>query len=147
MASQERVDILLVEDNADETELALRALRRGGRPPHTFVVRDGAQALDFLFARGEFAHRATEAPPRLVLLDLMLPKVNGLEVLRRIRASEETRKVPVVMLTSSQEDRDVSESYAGGADSYMVKPLDFERFVRCLSTVRDYWLEFNRPPT
>jgi len=147
MASRERVDILLVEDNPDETELALRALRRGDPAPSTFVAADGAQALDFLFARGEFAHRATQAPPRLVLLDLMLPKVNGLEVLRRIRASAETSKIPVVMLTSSQEERDVADAYAGGANSYIVKPLHFETFVRCIATIRDYWLECNRPST
>jgi CheY-like chemotaxis protein len=144
---QEKVDILLVEDNADETELALRALRKGDRHPNTFVVEDGAQALDFLFARGEFAHRAMEAPPRLVLLDLMLPKVNGLEVLRRARANDKTRTIPVVMLSSSREDRDIVESYQGGANSYIVKPLNFEMFVRCISTVRDYWLECNRLPT
>lgn len=147
MTPPDRVDILLVEDNPDEKELALRALRKGDPAPSTFVAADGAQALDFLFARGEFAHRATEPLPRLVLLDLMLPKVSGLDVLRQIRASAETRKIPVVMLTSSQEERDVADAYAGGANSYIVKPLDFARFVRCIATIRDYWLECNRPPT
>lgn len=146
MAHPGRVDILLVEDSAHERELTLRALKKGDQAAEICVVEDGEQALDFLFTRGEYAERRGEAPPRLVLLDLMLPKVNGLEVLRQIRAQDATKTIPVVMLTSSQEDRDIIESYAGGVNSYMVKPLDFEEFVRCISTIREYWLECNRLP-
>lgn len=146
MAQTARVDILLVEDSAHERELTLRALNHDDPKATISVVEDGAQALDFLFARGAYARRAAEPTPRLVLLDLKLPKVNGLEVLRQIRAREETRTVPVVMLTSSQEDRDITDSYAFGVNSYMVKPLEFDEFVRCLATVREYWLNCNRLP-
>lgn len=146
MAHPTRVDILLVEDSAHERELTLRALKKSDQATHVFAVEDGAQALDFLFAQGDYAQRAGEAPPRLVLLDLMVPKVNGLEVLRQIRANDETRTIPVVMLTSSQEDRDIADSYEGGVNSYMVKPLDFEEFVRCIATIHEYWLRCNRLP-
>jgi len=146
MAHASRVDVLLVEDNPQERELTLRALKRGDPTANISVVEDGAEALDFLFARGDHSQRAGEASPRLVLLDLMLPRVNGLEVLRQIRANSETKVIPVVMLTSSQEDRDIANSYEGGANSYMVKPLDFEEFVRCISTIREYWLTCNRLP-
>lgn len=146
MALPARVDILLVEDSASERELTLRALKKGERVAEVFVVEDGAQALDFLFARGDYGERSGEPPPRLVLLDLMLPKVSGLEVLRQIRAGDETRTIPVVMLTSSQEDRDIAESYEAGVNSYLVKPLDFDELVSCISTTREYWLEWNRPP-
>lgn len=141
-----RVDILLVEDSAHERELTLRALSRGEKTTEVFAVEDGARALDFLFGRGDFSKRAGEPNPRLVLLDLKLPKVDGLQVLRQIRTHEETKSIPVVMLTTSQEDRDIAGSYNAGVNSYLVKPLDFDEFVRCISIIREYWLECNRPP-
>ncbi|HXV63652.1 MAG TPA: response regulator [Vicinamibacteria bacterium] len=145
MAHPSRVDILLVEDSAHERELTLRALKRG-EASSVVAVEDGSQALDFLFARGDYSRRHGEAAPRLVLLDLMLPKVSGLEILRQIRANDETKMVPVVMLTSSQEKRDIADSYEAGVNSYIVKEVDFEEFVRCVSMIREYWLTCNRLP-
>ena len=146
MAHSERVDILLVEDSPHERELTLRALRKGDRAINVFEVKDGEEALDFIFARGDYAQRAPEAPPRLVLLDLKIPKVNGLEVLRQIKANDDTKTIPVVILTSSQEDRDITDSYKLGVNSYTVKPMDFDEFVRCVLKVGDYWLTCNRLP-
>ncbi len=146
MAQPERVDILLVEDSPHERELTLRALKKGERAVNVFEVKDGEEALDFIFSRGDYAHRAHEAAPRLVLLDLRMPKVNGLEVLKQIKANDETKAIPVVILTSSQEDRDITDSYKFGVNSYTVKPMDFDEFVRCVSKVGDYWLTCNRLP-
>ncbi len=112
MAHPERVDILLVEDSPHERELTLRALKKGDQAVNVFEVKDGEEALDFIFSRGDYAHRAPEAAPRLVLLDLKMPKVNGLEVLRQIKANDETKTIPVVILTSSQENRDITDSYS-----------------------------------
>lgn len=145
MAHPEHIDILLVEDSPHEAELTLRALRKSEHPASVFVVTDGAQALDFLFARGDYAHRKEE-PPRLVLLDLKIPKVHGLEVLRQIKANDETKTIPVVILTSSQEDRDITDSYKFGVNSYTVKPMDFDKFAQCVSKVGEYWLRCNRLP-
>lgn len=146
MANPERVDILLVEDTPNERELTHRALKQGDHSIKVFAVKDGEEALDFIFSRGDYAHRASEPPPRLVLLDLKLPKVNGLEVLQQIKANAKTRTIPVVILTSSQEDRDVAEGYKLGVNSYLVKPVDFDKFVQCVSKVGDYWLTCNRIP-
>ena len=140
-----RVDILLVEDNPDDIELAQLALRRLDRPVTVEVARDGLEALDYLLCRGAHAGRSPHASPRLVLLDLKLPKCDGLEMLSRMRAEPATRLVPVVMLTSSGLPNDVRESYARGANSFVVKPASFERFTRVMQQVVSYWLTVNQP--
>ena len=132
----DEVEILLVEDNPNDVELALRALKRHNLANRVFVVKDGAEALEFLFATGAHADRNVEGNPKVVLLDLKLPKVDGLEVLRRVKSDERTRAIPVVVLTSSREQPDVIESYQLGVNSYIVKPVDFEKFVQAVSEVQ-----------
>ena len=138
-------DILLVEDNPDDVELTRIAFAEAKIANDLVVVSDGAQALDFLFARGEYAHRDPADLPSIVLLDLNLPKVDGREVLQAIRASEATRNLPVVVLTTSAEPFDVEASYALGVNSYIQKPVDFERFVWAVKQVGLYWLVLNHP--
>jgi two-component system response regulator len=141
-----QVEILLVEDNPNDVELTLRALKRHNLANKVFVVKDGAEALEFLFATGAHADRNVESSPRVVLLDLKLPRVDGLEVLRRVKSDERTKAIPVVVLTSSREQRDVVESYQLGVNSYIVKPVDFEKFVQAVSEVGLYWVLLNQPP-
>jgi CheY-like chemotaxis protein len=139
--------ILLVEDNASDEELTLRALRKSNISNPVVVARDGAAALDYLFARGPHAERDTSDLPQVVLLDLNLPKMGGLDVLRCIRADERTRRLPVVILTSSKEDRDLLDGYQLGANSYIVKPVDFTQFADAVRQLGMYWLVLNeRPP-
>ena len=138
--------ILLVEDNPDDEALTLRALRKNNISNEVVVARDGVEALDFLFSTGAFAGRDSHEMPALVLLDLKLPKVDGLEVLRRARGNELTRRLPVVVLTSSREEGDISNSYQLGASSYIVKPVDFLKFMEIIRTVGQYWLTMNEPP-
>ena len=138
--------ILLVEDNADDEELTLRALAKNRIRNEVVVVRDGQEALDYLFGQGVFSGRNPLDIPAIVLLDLKLPKVDGLEVLRRLRADERTRLTPVVILTTSREEQDLVQGYANGANSYIQKPVDFERFVEAVSTVGLYWLVLNEAP-
>ena len=138
-------DILLVEDNPDDVELTRIAFAEAKIANDLVVVSDGAQALDFLFARGEYAHRDPADLPSIVLLDLNLPKVDGREVLQAIRASEATRNLPVVVLTTSAEPFDVEASYALGVNSYIQKPVDFERFEWAVKQVGLYWLGLNQP--
>ena len=138
-------DILLVEDNPDDVELTRIAFAEAKIANELVVVSDGAQALDYLFARGEYAHRDPGDLPSIVLLDLNLPKVDGREVLQAIRASEATRSLPVVVLTTSAEPFDVEASYALGVNSYIQKPVDFERFVWAVKQVGLYWLVLNQP--
>jgi two-component system response regulator len=139
--------ILLVEDSASDEELTLRALKRANVRNPIVVARDGAAALDYLFARGAHADRPLDTEIQVVLLDLNLPKLSGLDVLRAIRGSEQTRRLPVVILTSSHEDRDVIESYDRGANSYIVKPVDFVQFAEAVRQLGLYWLVLNqRPP-
>jgi len=140
------LEILLVEDNQNDVELALHALKKHKLANHIEVVRDGAEALDFVFARGAYGHRDINQTPRVVLLDLKLPKVDGLEVLRQIKADPRTRKIPVVVLTSSREERDVMESYNLGVNSYILKPVDFQQFTEAVRTIGLYWLLLNEPP-
>ena len=140
------VDILLVEDNQDDCELALRALRRERLVNNIFIVRDGEQALSFLFCAGAYADRTFDQPPKLVLLDLKLPKVNGLEVLKQVKSDPRTRHIPVVVLTSSKEERDLAASYNLGANSYIQKPVDFEQFRQTVKSIGLYWLVINERP-
>ena len=138
--------ILLVEDNASDEELTLRALKKANVANRAVVARDGAEALDYLFARGPYAGRDAEQVPQVVLLDLNLPKLGGLEVLRRLRAEEKTKLLPVVILTSSGEDRDLIGGYASGANSYIVKPVDSSQFSEAVRQLGLYWLVLNQPP-
>lgn len=140
------LEILLIEDNPDDVELALHALRKNKLANQVKVVRDGAEAIEFLFGEGKYAHRQKNDTPRLVLLDLKLPKVDGLEVLRRIKSDPELRKIPVVVMTSSDEEKDIVESYELGVNSYIRKPVDFEDFVEVINQLGFYWLILNQPP-
>lgn len=143
-ASHEPV-ILLVEDNASDLELTLRALKRSSIGNRVVAVRDGAAAMDYLFAQGVYAGREVKEAPQVVLLDLNLPKIGGLEVLRRIRADERTKLLPVVILTSSSEDKDLARGYESGANSYIVKPVDFTKFAEAVRQLGFYWLVRNQP--
>jgi two-component system, response regulator len=138
--------ILLVEDNADDIELTLRAFAKHRLDTEIVVVRDGAEALDYLFLGGRHAGRDPDRSPDIVLLDLNLPKVDGLDVLKRIRTDERTRRLPVVVLTSSNEERDLYRSYDLGANSFVRKPVDFAQFVDAARQVGLYWLALNEPP-
>lgn len=140
------VEILLVEDNPTDAELAMVALKERNLANRLVWVKDGAEALDFLFATGAYAKRNIENSPKVVLLDLRLPKVDGLEVLRRIKADERTKRIPVVVLTSSKEDRDVAECYSLGVNSYIGKPVEFDEFSRVVSELGLYWLLINESP-
>jgi two-component system, response regulator len=137
--------ILLVEDNPDDEALTLRAVRKH-MPYGIVVARDGAEALEYLFGTGRFADRDTSVCPLLVLLDLKLPKVNGLEVLRRIRSDAKTRAIPVVVFTSSTEEQDIQDSYNLGANSYIRKPVDYNQFCADMKQVMTYWLSVNQLP-
>src|ERR1700690_748557 len=139
------LDILLVEDNQDDVDLALHALRREKLANRIVVVRDGEEALDFLFCRAGFAQRSFEHPPRLVLLDLKLPKVDGMEVLKQVKSDPRTKTIPVVIMTSSKEERDLVASYHLGANSYIQKPVDFDQFRETVKAVGLYWLVINQP--
>lgn len=146
MSVHDEVEILLVEDNPTDAELTIEALREGNLANHLVWLKDGAQALDFIFGRGSYADRAEDAPPKVIMLDLRLPKVDGMEVLKAIKADEKTRGIPVVVLTSSKEERDVTESYGLGVNSFVSKPVEFEAFARVVAQLGLYWLLLNRPP-
>jgi two-component system response regulator len=135
--------ILLIEDNADDEELTIRALKKNNVTNHLVVARNGVEALDFLFGTGAYAGRNVALLPGLVLLDLKLPKIDGLEVLRRIRADERTRRIPVTVLTSSKEEQDLVRSYDLGANSYIRKPVDFNQFTEAVRQLGLYWLMLN----
>jgi two-component system, response regulator len=140
------IEILLVEDNPNDVELALHALKKNNLTNSIHVVRDGAEALEFLFGTGAYAGREINHAPKVILLDLKLPKVDGLEVLKRIKADERTRLIPVVVLTSSREERDIVESYRLGVNSYITKPVDFEQFTEAVRQLGLYWLLLNQAP-
>ncbi|MBN9690902.1 MAG: response regulator [Verrucomicrobia bacterium] len=140
------VEVLLVEDNPRDAEMTLRSLRRRHLANHVVHVKDGQEALDWLNATGNYVDRDCSQNPKLVLLDLKLPKVDGLEVLRSLRASPRTRLIPVVILTSSREDKDVIEGYELGVNSYVVKPLDFDKFSTAVAELGQYWLLVNETP-
>ncbi|MEI6682512.1 MAG: response regulator [Bacteroidota bacterium] len=146
MENYSPVEILLIEDNPNDAALALRALRRKHLVNHIEVIDDGADALDFLFHRGKYEERISMALPRVIFLDLKLPRIDGLEILKEIRANEITRKLPVVIVSSSKEDPDISRAYELGANSYVVKPVDFETFIKVISELGMYWLLLNEPP-
>jgi CheY-like chemotaxis protein len=140
------LDILLVEDNQDDVDLALHALQRGKLANRILVVRDGEEALDFLFCRGVYAERSFDRPPKLVLLDLKLPKVDGMEVLKEVKSDLRTKIIPIVIMTSSKEERDLAESYKLGVNSYIQKPVNFDQFRDTVNTIGLYWLVINQPP-
>ena len=146
MSDEHAVEIMLVEDDPQDLELALRALKKAKVTNHIHVSRDGAEALDFIFCRGDFVDRKIQHGPKVILLDLKLPKISGLEVLMQLKGDERTRQIPVVVLTSSKEQRDVVESYRLGVNSYIVKPVNFESFARAIETMGLYWLLLNQPP-
>jgi two-component system response regulator len=141
------VVILLVEDNPDDEALTLRAMHKNRLTNPVVVAHDGVEALDYLFATGEYAGRDVTDLPAVILLDLKLPKLDGLEVLRRLRANERTRLIPVVVLTTSNEDKDIVSSYSLGANSYVRKPVDFEQFTDAVGKLGMYWLLINEPPS
>jgi two-component system response regulator len=138
------VEILLVEDNKNDAEMAIRALRKNNVVKHIIHLKDGAAAIDFLFGTGEFEGRNVNNKPKLILLDLKMPKVNGLEVLEKVKSDDMTKLIPVVMLTSSKEHPDVEKSYQLGANSFIVKPVDFESFRKIVNELGIYWLLYNQ---
>ena len=138
--------ILLVEDKADDEILALRALRSCEYVQEVVVVRDGAEALDYLFGSGQYADRDTREQPRMILLDMKLPKLNGLDVLRRVRQDPRTRYHPVVLMTSSRQETDIIAGYSLGANSYVQKPVNFDEFVEAIHDLAKYWVQINRTP-
>jgi len=140
------VEILLVEDNQDDLDMTLRALHKANLANRIQVANDGAEALDFIFCQGTHAGRRMENRPRLILLDIKLPKIDGMEVLKRIKNDPRTKTIPVVMLTSSREQRDVLESYNLGVNSYIVKPVEFDSFMAAVRELGMYWLLLNQPP-
>ena len=140
------VEILLVEDNPKDVELTLHALRKENLCNHIHVARDGEEALDFLFCRGSYSDRSLDHPPKLVILDLKLPKVDGMEVLREIKKNVHTQAIPVTVLTSSKEDRDLVESYKLGVNTYIQKPVDFNQFQEAVNKLGLYWLAVNQTP-
>ena len=146
MVQENAIEFLLVEDNPTDAELTLRALRGRGLRNNFVVAKDGQEALDFLFAEGEHAGRDVSNGPKMVLLDLRLPKVDGIEVLRRVKADERTKVIPVVVLTSSRQEPDIKICYDLGANSYIVKPVDFDKLVEAVQDIGLYWLLLNEPP-
>jgi two-component system, response regulator len=146
MTPTHEVEILLVEDNPNDAELALRALKKHHLANRVVLVTDGEEALDFLFGRGAYSGRKVENGPKMILLDLKLPKVDGMEVLKIIKGDPITKVIPVVVLTSSREEKDVIESYQLGVNSYIVKPVDFDKFIDAVDSLGLYWLLLNQSP-
>lgn len=140
------IDILLVEDNASDAEMTIHALKKSGLANKLLHLKDGALALDFIFAEGDYMGRNMEYKPKVILLDLKMPKVNGLEVLQKIRDDERTKNIPVVMLTSSKEDPDIKTCYALGVNSYVVKPVEFDEFQKAITDLGLYWMIVNQLP-
>ena len=145
--STHAVDVLLVEDNPNDAELAIRQLKKHHLANNLFHVEDGEAALDFLFGTGQFERKQDILfPPKLVLMDIQMPKLNGIDVLRKMKSDDRTKRIPVVILTSSNQDPDINTCYALGASSYIVKPVDFERFSTAIRDLGFYWLLLNQPP-
>ena len=143
--SFDKADIILVEDNSDDAELVIRALRKSGITNSLVHLKDGEQALNFLFCEGPYQDHHLPPSPKLILLDIKMPKVDGLEVLRRVKADTRLRLIPVVLLTSSKEDRDINESYQLGVNSYVVKPVEFDKLIKIVQALGLYWLLLNQP--
>jgi two-component system, response regulator len=146
MIHTNEIEILLIEDNPNDVELTLRALKKNNIANSIYVITDGAEALDYFFANGLYSDRDIRIKPKLVILDLKLPKVDGLEILRKVKSDESTRSIPIVVLTSSKEESDVIASYKLGANSFIVKPVDFEKFVGTVNDLGMYWLLLNESP-
>lgn len=144
MNNENLVDILLIEDNKNDAELALMALQESNMSAHVIRLKDGEEALNFIFCQGPYQDRDIRQQPKLILLDLKMPKVGGFEVLQKIRSDERTRKIPVVVLSSSGEYKDITKSYELGVNSYVVKPVDFDQFSNIIRTIGDYWLNLNQ---
>lgn len=140
------VEILLVEDNMNDAELVIRALRKVNLANHLVHVKDGAEALDFIFATGDYELREAKNTPKVILLDIKMPKVDGIEVLTQIKSNELTKTIPVVIMTSSKEEQDVIKTYALGVNSFVVKPVDFKDFAKAVSDLGMYWVLINQPP-
>lgn len=141
-----QVEVLLVEDNIHDAEMTIRALKKVNLSNFLVHVKDGEEALDFIFARGKFAGRETVAAPKVILLDIKMPKVDGIEVLRQLKSQDASKTIPVVIMTSSKEEQDIIRSYQLGVNSYVVKPVDFEGFAKAVSELGLYWLLTNQPP-
>ncbi len=142
----DRTTILLIEDNPDDVELTLHAFQKNHMANDVVVASDGAEGLDYLFGTGKYAGRDAEEFPALILLDLQLPKIGGLEVLRRVREDERTKRIPVVIMTTSDEEEDIVNGYNGGANSYLRKPVDFTEFMNAVKQLEMYWMVLNTPP-
>ncbi len=142
----EECEILIVEDNPHDAELVVRSLKKNNLANSLIVVEDGEEALDFVFGRGMFEGRDVSRPPKVIFLDLKLPKVDGLEVLRQAKSNEHTKKIPIIIVTSSKEDPDIQAAYDLGANSYVVKPVDFDVFVKTMNQLGFYWLVVNEKP-
>ena len=141
-----QVEVLLVEDNVHDAEMTIRALKKVNLANNVFHVKDGEEALDFIFAQGKFAGREAANQPKVILLDIKMPKVDGIEVLRQLKTRESSKAIPVVIMTSSKEEQDIISSYQLGVNSYVVKPVDFEGFAKAVSQLGLYWLLTNQPP-
>jgi two-component system response regulator len=146
MMTESTVEILLVEDNPQDAEMAIRALRKHNLANNVVHVADGEEALNFIFARGNYSERRIENRPKVILLDLKLPKIDGLEVLKAVKSDERTNIIPVIVLTSSSEENDIIASYRLGVNSYIVKPVDFDKFVEAIKGLGFYWLLLNKSP-
>lgn len=144
--SSNEVEILLAEDNLSDAELIIRALRKVNLANHLIHVKDGEEALEFIFATGAFAGREKKNMPKVILLDIKMPKVDGIEVLRQIKTNEETKRIPVVIMTSSKEEQDIIRSYELGVNSFVVKPVEFNNFAKAVSELGLYWVLINQPP-
>lgn len=145
MEDYSATEILIVEDNPRDAELTVRALKKNNLANNIFVAKDGDEALDFFFCRGKFEKRSFTNPPKVVLFDLKLPKVNGLEVLKIVKADKRTANIPIVVVTSSKQEPDIKDAYALGVNSYVVKPVDFDQFINAMSSLGLYWLLVNEP--
>jgi len=145
MIDPNMVELLLIEDNPNDAELTIRALKKRNLTNSLLIVEDGAEALDFIFAQGKYSQRDETRFPKVILLDLKLPKISGLEVLRTLKNNAQTRTIPVIIVTSSAEDPDIKAAYDLGANSYVVKPVDFDQFSEAMSNLGIYWLFLNRP--
>ena len=142
----DQTTILLIEDNPDDVELTLHAFQKNNMANEVVVASDGAESLDYLFGTGKYAGRDADEPPALILLDLQLPKLGGLEVLRKVREDERTKRIPVVIMTNSDEEEDIVNGYNGGANSYLRKPVDFTEFMNAVNQLEMYWMVLNTPP-